>query len=200
MGDDSGPQATLTEIYQLSKHVSGISPTFVMIDQVSGRTKTVILAHFVAQEGGQSYLHLGRISAQRAAGAFHALQNESFEIVVDKFPGSIVVCDYALLPGDWDGETGGAERAAVTVTKLPAKKDLDPSVPILLPLFPVFHKDQDAFKKKILESNANAKDCILLRWENGHEGTRADMVMSRRSSHASAMSSPWTQRVSARTP
>ena len=146
-----------------------------MIDQLSGRTKTVILARFVGQEGGQSYLHLGRISAQWAAGAFHALHNESFETVVDNFPGSIVVCDYALPPGDLDGETGGAERTAVTVKKLPAKKDLDPSVPILVPLFSVFHKDQDAFKKKILESNANAKDCILLRWENGHEGTRADM-------------------------
>lgn len=67
-------------------------------------------------------------------------------------------------PGDWDGETGGPERAAVTVTKLPAKKDFDPSVPILVPLFPVFHKDQDAFKKKILKSNAKAKYCILLRW------------------------------------
>ena len=95
VGDDSEPQATLTDIYQLSKHVSCISPTFVMIDQVSGRTKTVTLAHFVAQEGGQSYLHLRRVSAQRAAGAFHTLQNESFETVVDKFPGPIVVCDYA---------------------------------------------------------------------------------------------------------
>ena len=60
MGNDSGPQATLTDIHQLSKHVSGISPTFVMIDQVSGPTKTVILAHFIAQEGGQSYLHLDK--------------------------------------------------------------------------------------------------------------------------------------------
>ena len=60
VGDDSEPQATLTDIYQLSKHVSCISPTFVMIDQVSGRTKTVTLAHFVAQEGGQSYLYLRR--------------------------------------------------------------------------------------------------------------------------------------------
>ncbi|KAL2054357.1 hypothetical protein ABVK25_005498 [Lepraria finkii] len=96
-----------------------------MIDQVSARTKAVILAHFVAQEGGQSYLHLGRVSAQRAAGALHTLQNESFETVVEKFPGSIVVCDYALPPRDLDGETGGAERAEVTVTTLPAKKDLD---------------------------------------------------------------------------
>ena len=35
----------------------------------------------------------------------------------------------------------------------------------LVPLFPVFHKDQDAVKKKNLESNAKAKYCILLRWE-----------------------------------
>lgn len=83
--DDSGPQATLTDIRQLSKHVSGIKRTFAMIDQVSARTKTVILAHFVAQEGSQSYLHLGRVSAQRAAGAFHTLQNESFETVVEEF-------------------------------------------------------------------------------------------------------------------
>lgn len=165
----------MTDIRQLSKHVSGIKRTFFMIDQVSARTKTVILAHFVAQVGGQSYLHFGRVSAQRAAGAFHTLQDESFETAVEKFPGSIVVFDYALPPRDLDGETGGAERAEVTVTKVTCEEGSRPSVPILVPLFPVFHKDQDAFKKKILESNANAKDYILLRRENGYEGTRADV-------------------------